>query len=49
MNLFLCNMSMREEELTAREAAAHILELAAEIQKETAKLRPLIKHARIIT
>ena len=39
----------RLKELTARDAAARILKLAAEIQEETHKLRPLIKYARIIT
>ena len=33
----------RQKELTARDAAARILELAAEIEKETRKLRPLMK------
>ena len=32
----------RLKELSARSAAAHILELAAQIQKETSKLRPLM-------
>ena len=39
----------RLKELTARDAAAHILELAAEIQEEVRKLRPLVKYAKIIT
>jgi len=33
----------RMKELAARDAAAHILDLVNEIQKETSKLRPLIK------
>ena len=33
----------RLKELAARNAAAHILELAAQIQEEARKLRPLIK------
>ena len=33
----------RIKELAARDAAARILELAAQIQEETAKLRPLTK------
>jgi len=38
----------RLKELTVRDTAAHILKLAAEIQEEVRKLRPLIKHAKII-
>ena len=33
----------RLKELNARDAAAHILELASQIEKEARKLRPLIK------
>ena len=33
----------RLKELTARKAAAHILELADQIEKEACKLRPLVK------
>jgi transcriptional regulator with XRE-family HTH domain len=33
----------RIKELTARDAAARILELAAQVQEEARKLRPLIK------
>ena len=33
----------RRKELAAREAAGHIMELTAQIQKEVGKLRPLMK------
>jgi transcriptional regulator with XRE-family HTH domain len=33
----------RRKELAAREAAAHILELTDQIEKETVKLKPLMK------
>ena len=36
----------RLKELAAREAAAHILELAAKIQEETNKLRPLVRNLK---
>ena len=36
----------RYKELAARDAAARILELAARIQEETRKLRPLMKLSR---
>ena len=38
----------RLKELAARNAAGKILKLVAQIEKETRKLRPLVKYAKII-
>ena|GEM_PF-6726785 len=41
--MFFCKKNWKLKELTARDAAAKILKLTDQIQKETEKLRPLMK------